>query len=131
MIFWIIVGLMVVSTVVCIAAIANFWDYIDAVSLFGTIVLWIAVVIMTSCIATSNLGAEGRIEKYQKRYEILTYQLVNDVYDNDNDLGKRELYEQVREWNEDLGYYKHVQKDFWIGIFYPNIYDNFEYIELP
>ena len=38
--------------------------------------------------------------------------------------------EDIREWNEDLSAKQANQNDFWIGIFIPDIYDQFEYIEL-
>lgn len=53
------------------------------------------------------------------------------MYDNDNDIGKLELYEKVTEWNTDLARGKVLQHDPWIGVFYPNIYDNVDFIELP
>lgn len=57
--------------------------------------------------------------------------MENDVYENDNDIGKLELYEKVTKWNSDLARNKVLQYDPWIGVFYPNIYDNFDFIELP
>lgn len=68
-------------------------------------------------IITEHVGVDGYIASMHARREILTYQLENDVYDNDNVLGKRDLYEQIRDWNEDLAYRQRVQKDFWVGIF--------------
>ena len=40
------------------------------------------------------------------------------------------LMEDIEEWNTDLAYHKQIQRNFWVGIFYPNIYDDFEFIEL-
>lgn len=77
-----------------------------------------------------NVGTAGLIALNQQRYESLTYQLENNLYDNDNDLGKKELYDQIQAWNEDLAEGKAMQHDIWVGAFYPNIFDEFEFIEL-
>lgn len=81
--------------------------------------------------AVDNLiGLNGKIAKNQQRYNSLVYQLENNLYDNDNDLGKKELYDQIQDWNEDLAEGKALQRDIWVGAFYPNIYDEFDFIEL-
>lgn len=61
---------------------------------------------------------DGEIASKQATYEALVYQVENHLYENDNDLGKKELYNEVKEWNQDLAYHKSVMDDFWIGIFY-------------
>ena len=55
----------------------------------------------------------------------------NNLYDNDNDIGKKELMDEIHEWNGNLAYCKKIQRNFWVGIYYPNVYDNFEFIPLP
>lgn len=47
-----------------------------------------------------------------------------------NRLGLCDLMVDIDDWNTDLAWYKEAQDDFWIGIFIPNIYDSFNYIEL-
>ena len=89
-----------------------------------------ASVIMAVAIAFTQGTASATIAENNMKREMLVYQYENDIYENDNDLGKRELMTDIQEWNEDLAFHQAVQDNFWIGIFYPNIYDQFEFIEL-
>lgn len=88
-----------------------------------------AILMMTAFITADHVMANSQVAAYQQRYESLTYQLENNLYDNDNDIGKKALYQEIQEWNTDLAYRKAAQRDFWIGIFYPNIYDQLEFIK--
>ncbi len=90
----------------------------------------IALIIMAAHGIKANTDTDAYVASMQQRYEALTYQLDNDVYDNLNDIGKRELYEQVRAWNEDLARRKKLQNSDWVGMFYANVYDQFELIPL-
>lgn len=58
------------------------------------------------------------------------YQYENNMYDNDDDIGKKQLMNQIQHWNEDLAFGKEMQRDFWIGIFIPNVFDQFQHIDL-
>ena len=105
-------------------------EFIPMCSGTMSVLCFIAIVIMTICIIVNNSGISGLIAANQQRYDSLVYQLENDLYDNDNDLGKKELYNQIQYWNEDLAKGKALQHDIWVGIFWPDIYDRFEFIEL-
>lgn len=125
MLFWIFVILIVIGVIV----ICKFEEIdfvgaiITSIGIFGFLVSLVALTI-------NYAGIDGKVERLQTRYETLVYQYENDIYDNDNDLGKRDLMEDIREWNEDISAKQANQHDFWIGIFIPDIYDKFEYIEL-
>lgn len=95
-----------------------------------TVICLIALVVLSLGAIFGHITARGQIAENEQRYDSLVYQLENNLYDNDNDLGKKELYNQIQSWNEDLAYYKSVQRDFWLGFLYPNIYDEFKFIEL-
>jgi hypothetical protein len=98
-------------------------------SIIGSLFLGLAVAISAVCIIADHASADGYVASYTQRYESLVYQYENDLYDNDNDLGKKELMNQIQEWNETMAKKKELQDNFWVGIYYPNIYDQFEIIE--
>ena len=132
MLFWITVGVFIILLVLAISLWHSDSCGVDTFASVATAdtVIGIAIAIMLIIICINNTGLDGDIARCNTRYDMLVYQLENDIYDNDNDLGKRELIKDIQDWNEDLASYKENQDDFWIGIFIPNIYDQFEFIEL-
>lgn len=110
----------------------KFWklDWLQITAIISILFVGLAFIIMVVVMCCNCIGIDGYIAKNQARYETLVYQYENDIYDNNNDLGKRDLMEDIQEWNEDLAWYKENQDDFWVGIFIPNVYDQFEFIEL-
>lgn len=125
MLFWIFLILLVVGAAMFIISD----DYIPisasifAIGLFGVI---ISVIFL--CVA--YIGIDGDVERNQVRYDSLMYQYENYLYDNDNDVGKKELMSEIQSWNEDLAWGKTMQRNPWIGIYIPNVYDQFDFIEL-
>lgn len=125
MLFWIFLILLIVGVVMF--TISD--DYIPmsasifAIGLFGTI---ISVIFL--CI--SYIKLDGDVKSNQVRYDSLMYQYENCLYDNDNDVGKKELMSEIQSWNEDLAWGKTMQRNPWIGIYIPNVYDQFDFIEL-
>lgn len=123
MLFWTFVIIIIAGFVLFTFDWENLGITISVIGIFGIIA---SVVVL----AINYIGIDGYIARMNTRYETLVYQYENDIYDNDNDLGKRELMVDIQNWNEDLSSRKERQRDFWIGIYIPNIYDQFEYIEL-
>ena len=108
--------------------IADKWY--EYVAWIVSVLFGIVVLVMSVCIISAHVTVEANIAANQQIYASLVYQYENDIYDNDDDvIGKKQLYDQIQEWNKDLAKYKAKEKDFWVGIFYPNIYDQFEFIE--
>ena len=131
MIFWITLIAFVVFAVLAIVFFDS-WDF-EWVSLLSEIIAVIAGIsflIMLIVVIFNNVAVDARIEANKQRYESLVYQAENNLYENDNDLGKKELVNQIQEWNEDLASGKALQDDFWFGIFYADIYDEFDFIPM-
>ena len=132
MLFWLFVIVMVVGIFLIILD-AHFLyknNLTFDIGMTMALVGFVAVLTSILIILLSHIGLDAKVEKHNARYESLVYQYENDIYENDNDLGKKELMDDIQEWNEDVSYYKELQYDFWLGIYCPNIYDQFEKIEL-
>lgn len=124
---------MILAVFVFILAIGIVWYMLDDCGLgplFLTSAGAIVLVIMLIVLGVQYIGVDGYVASNQERYEMLKYQWENNFYDNDNDVGKYELVSKIQDWNEDLRRYQTIQRDPWIGIFIPNIYDQFEFIRI-
>ena len=132
MLFWLFLIVMVVGVLLLILDAYCLFENDWAINTGLAMVIIGCAAVLTSTIifSISYIGLDAKVEQYNARYESLVYQYENDIYENDNDLGKKELMDDIQEWNEDLSYYKEIQYDFWLGIYHPNIYDQFEKIEL-
>ena len=131
MIFWITLIAFVVSLVLAIIfADSLAFEWIGMFSAVLTFVAGAAAAIMLIVIIVNNVGVEANIEVNKQRYDSLVYQAENNLYENDNDLGKKDLVNQIQEWNENLAKGKVLQDDFWVGIFYADIYDQFDFIPM-
>ena len=132
MLFWLFVIVMVVGIFLIILDAHSLFknDWAIDTGLTMALVGFLAVLVSILIISISHIGLDAKVERCNARYESLVYQYENDIYENDNDIGKKELMDDIQEWNEDVSYYKELQYDFFLGIYCPNIYDQFEKIEL-
>ena len=96
--------------------------------LIGALVI---VIIMLMVIGITELCAPATRAQLEAEYEVLSWEVENDVYAADDDVvGRKELYNHVREWNKALAVKQAGEKNFWYGIFVPNIYGDLQTIEL-
>lgn len=126
MLFWIFLAAFIIGIIWSINV--DIWD--DSIPIIFSILCGIATMVMLTIICVHTIPAQGEVKSSQARYESLVYQYENNLYDNDNDIGKKELMSEIQDWNEDLAFGKEMQHNFWIGIFIPNIFDEFEPINL-
>ena len=109
------------------------WEWETAIECFGLIAFvasFVCIIGSLFIIGDAYATVDGYIAENEQLYASLVYQVENEVYENDNDLGKRELYKDIEEWNKELAYRQATEDSAWIGIYIPNVHDQFEFIEL-
>ncbi len=134
MIFWILLIVFIIAVIGAI--ITNHFDlYDDYEGLFVTcvviaIICGLILAIMVGVITTNRVNENAELQAYKTRYDMLVYQYENDFYENDNDIGKYQLLQDITAWNEEISKNKKSQHNIWISIFVPHIYDELDLIKI-
>ena len=132
MILWISIAITIISVLVLIISLnkfSNFWDVINFISIALTVLFFIISAVLGVIAISANVGSESYLASMQEKRNVLVYQLENDLYDNDNDIGKKELYSEIIEYNCDVAKGKIMQDNIWVYNLYPDVYDDLELIE--
>jgi len=124
MLFWLFLILTVIGFI-------TYMIYDSDASVLALITGAVGMVISIAILSANYLGLEGTIAKYKEHYNTIMFEVENKLYDDDvTTVSRRELVKEIQEWNCDLAKRKAIQHDFWIGIYIPDIYDDFEFIPL-
>lgn len=137
MIYWIFGAITVVSLFFFILANidsnwyrSSSWDLVYNISVFPMVIAGFIFLIMTPFVIFCNVNPSGQLAAAQKERESIVYQYENNLYNGDFEISERELMNEIKDWNSKIASGKIGSKDFWVGIFYPNIYEELEFIEL-
>ena len=132
MILWISITITIISVIVLIISFnkfSNLWDVITSISIVLTVLFFIISAVLGVIAISASVGSESYLASMQEKRNVLVYQLENDLYDNDNDLGKKELYSEIIEYNCDVAKGKIMQDNIWVYNLYSDVYDDLELIE--
>ena len=134
MILWISIVIAIIGCVLYSVSLSKFndtWDVINFISLALAVLFGASSAILGAFAVSASVGSESYLASMQEKRSALVYQLENDLYDNDNDLGKKELYSEITEYNCDVAEGKIKQDNIWVYNLYSNVYDELELIEFP
>ena len=125
MVFWIFVILLVVGILVAIFGDYGWDDFGSVVAIISGIITIGLLIIIIYNRATINAD----LEKQKETYKAIVYKVESDACKDELGLLSKEVIDEVQTWNETIIYKKNIQDNFWIGIFIPNVYDEFEIID--
>lgn len=137
MLFWlcIIVGIISIILFIIYESVYFKHDIIESLVLaLGAILGGVsaaAIIFSLVTFCVNYTGINGDIAEYKEHYNTLVFEIENNLYKDDvTTVSRHELVKEIQKWNCDLAKRKENQRDFWIGIYIPDIYDDFEFISL-
>ena len=97
------------------------------------IILLVALIIMLIAIPISHICGVSTDNELQEEYNTLIYQVDHLYFTNEvgDTTGSKEVMDAVAAYNARIRTKQHWEKNFWVGIFFPNIYSDKPLIELP
>ena len=108
------------------------WYYDEEIKGTGTVIMIIAIfaiVISLFFISGNCIGVEASIARCNEQYEALTYKMESGACRDEFGLLSKEVIDEIQDWNEDVVFRQNIQDDFWLGIYYPNVFDQFNTID--
>ena len=88
-----------------------------------------AVLISLFLIIGEYTTMDSYLEKTREQYKAITYKIESDTCHDEFGLLNKEVIDEIQEWNKDVRFYHNIQDNFWLGIYYPNVFDEFETID--
>lgn len=131
MLFWILLVVGVLSIVG--ACHFDKYSYSDAgpiVCIALSVITLFTVIIFSIFFISVQCDEQAAYAKNVATYESLVYQAENNIYDNDNDIGKEALMNEITNWNANLAYNREMMDNFWVGFLYYNFWDQLQPISL-
>lgn len=137
MLFWLFLILIAIC-IVCFIILEHVSFKHDCTDTFTTCAAvipgtigFIGLIVSVIILAGNYIGLEGDIAEYKEHYNTIMFEVENKLYDDDvTTVSQRELVKEIQKWNCDLAEKRKNQHNFWIGIYIPDIYDDFEFIPL-
>lgn len=126
MIFWIFVILCLVFFV--LYAKSDNWCEGDKYGAIAFICFLISLV-MLLIIAMNHFGSDAEAALLNETHTALVYKMESTTCRDEFGFLSKEVIDDVQEWNETIRSKQALQDDFWIGIFVPDIYDEFKLID--
>ena len=126
MLFWLFIILFVVGIILHKVFEFEFLGYFGYVF---SIISGLAVIISLFLIIGEYTTMDSYLEKTREQYKAITYKIESNACRDEFGLLNKEVIDEIQEWNKDVRFYQNIQDNFWLGIYYPNVFDEFETID--
>ena len=73
-------------------------------------------------LAINCFGYKAVLQTNIETYKALTYKAESGVCRDQFGLLSKDVLDEIQNWNEEITHYKTMEDNFWLGIFYPDVY---------
>ena len=94
-----------------------------------TLISGFIMIIMITILCCMYIGIDARVEQSKETFDAITYKVESGACRDEFGLLNKEVIDEIQSWNESVIYNQKMQNDFWVGVFYPDVYDQFETID--
>ena len=126
MLFWLFIILFVVGII--LYKVFEF-EFLGDFGYFISIISGLAVIISLFIIIGEYTTMDSYLEKTREQYKAITYKIESNACRDEFGLLNKEVIDEIQEWNKDVRFYQNIQDNFWLGIYYPNVFDEFGTID--
>ena len=88
-----------------------------------------AILISLFLIIGEYATMDSYLEKTREQFKAITFIIESDACRDGFGLLNKEVIDEIQEWNKDVRFYQNIQDNFWLGIYYPNVFDELETID--
>lgn len=106
----------------------HYRDEIKFAGKFTVVITIISIVCMLFIMCGKHADIKAQVEADKLTYAGIKYKITSEACRDDFGLLNKEVVDEIQDWNEYIKLNQTLQDNFWIGIFYPNVYDQFETI---
>ena len=143
MIFWLCLAILIIGIGLIVLGCID-WDFEknklfdflydndDILGFIGGITTFISgfiMIIMITILCCMYIGIDARVEQSKETFDAITYKVESGACPDEFGLLNKKVIDEIQSWNERVIYNQKMQNDFWVGVFYPNVYDQFETID--
>lgn len=131
MLFVIIPAVCLVVGIVLYVLNEEYWynDSLEFSMLFTSVMSGLILLIAGGVLFTVQITADADVAKNQIAHDTIVYQIENEVFNNDNDIGKTELIEKVVAWNSWVEQNRVYNDSIWFNWFIPDKFLQFDTID--
>lgn len=123
MLFWSFIILFVVGII--LYKVFEFEFLGELVTALSCLMIIISLLVIIAQYTTMD----SYLERNREQYKAITYKIESDVCRDEFGLINKEVIDEIQKWNKDVRFYQNIQDNFWLGIYYPNVFDEFETID--
>ena len=94
-----------------------------------TVIDVIVIATMSIVLLCVRIETNAKVEQLKETFEAITYKVESGACRDELGLLSKEVIDEIQSWNESIIYNQKMQDNFWIGIFIPDVYDQFKTID--